>query len=112
MQASEFNALLVKNFPFSPTQSQRVWMDEITDFLFENTTSTVFVLNGYAGTGKSTSIGHLVQYLPRMGFRSVLMAPTGRAAKVMGAYANRKAFTIHKQIYFTKNEGEVVCSLH
>ena len=105
MQASEFNALLVKNFPFSPTQSQRLWMDEITDFLFENTPSTVFVLNGYAGTGKSTSIGHLVQYLPRMGFRSVLMAPTGRAAKVMGAYANRKAFTIHKQIYFTKNEG-------
>ena len=105
MQASEFNALLVKNFPFSPTQSQRVWMDEITDFLFENTPSTVFVLNGYAGTGKSTSIGHLVQYLPRMGFRSVLMAPTGRAAKVMGAYANRKAFTIHKQIYFTNNEA-------
>ena len=105
MQASEFNALLAKSFPFSPTQSQRLWMDEITDFLFENTPSTVFVLNGYAGTGKSTSIGHLVQYLPRMGFRSVLMAPTGRAAKVMGAYANKKAFTIHKQIYFTKNEG-------
>ena len=79
-------------------------MDEITDFLFENTPSTVFVLNGYAGTGKSTSIGHLVQYLPRMGFRSVLMAPTGRAAKVMGA-CQQKAFTIHKQIYFTKNEG-------
>ena len=54
---------------------------------------------------KSTSIGHLVKHLPRMGYRSVLMAPTGRAAKVMGGYAGRKAFTIHKQIYYTKSEG-------
>ena len=105
MQPSDFNALLVKNFPFSPTESQRSWMDEITYFLFENDPSTVFVLKGYAGTGKSTSIGHLVKYLPRMGYRSVLMAPTGRAAKVMGGYAGRKAFTIHKQIYYTKSEG-------
>jgi exodeoxyribonuclease V len=105
MQPSDFNALLVKNFPFSPTESQRLWMDEITDFLFENSPSTVFVLKGYAGTGKSTSIGHLVKHLPRMGYRSVLMAPTGRAAKVMGNYAGRKAFTIHKQIYYTKSEG-------
>ena len=81
-------------------------MDEITDFLFENSPSTVFVLKGYAGTGKSTSIGHLVKHLPRMGYRSVLMAPTGRAAKVMGNYASRKAFTIHKQIYYTKSEGQ------
>ena len=105
MQASEFNALLVKKFPFKPTPSQRLWINEITDFLYYADKQTVFVLMGYAGTGKSTSIGHLVRYLPKINKRAVLMAPTGRAAKVMGGYAGKKAFTIHKQIYYTKSEG-------
>lgn len=105
MQASEFNALLIKKFPFKPTASQTLWMNEMTDFLFYAESNTVFVLKGYAGTGKSTSIGHLVRQLPKINNRSVLMAPTGRAAKVMGGYAGKKAFTIHKQIYYTKSEG-------
>ena len=105
MQASEFNALLIKKFPFKPTPSQTLWLNEITDFLFYADKNTVFVLQGYAGTGKSTSIGHLVRYLPKINKRAVLMAPTGRAAKVMGGYAGKKAFTIHKQIYYTKSEG-------
>ena len=87
-------------------------MDEITDFLFENTPSTVFVLNGYAGTGKSTSIGHLVQYLPRMGFRSVLMAPTGRAAKVMGAMPTKRHSQFTNKSISQRTKEEVVCSLH
>ncbi len=105
MQASEFNALLIKKFPFKPTASQALWINEITDFLFYAATNTIFVLKGYAGTGKSTSIGHLVGFLPKINQRAVLMAPTGRAAKVMGGYAGKKAFTIHKQIYYTKSEG-------
>ena len=105
MQASQFNALLIKKFPFKPTASQTLWMNEMTDFLFYAESNTVFVLKGYAGTGKSTSIGHLVRQLPNINNRSVLMAPTGRAAKVMGGYAGKKAFTIHKQIYYTKSEG-------
>lgn len=105
MQASEFNALLIKKFPFKPTASQTLWMNEMTEFLFYAESNTVFVLKGYAGTGKSTSIGHLVRFLPKIDKRSVLMAPTGRAAKVMSGYAGKKAFTIHKQIYYTKSEG-------
>ena len=83
-------------------------MDEITDFLFENTTSTVFVLNGYAGTGKSTSIGHLVQYLPRMGFRSVLMAPTGRAAKVMEPMPT-KGIPFQTNLFHKERAGSGMC---
>ena len=104
MQASEFNALLIKKFPFKPTASQTLWMNEMTEFMFYAESNTVFVLKGYAGTGKSTSIGHLVRFLPKIDKRSVLMAPTGRAAKVMSGYAGKKAFTIHKQIYYTKSE--------
>ena len=64
----------------------------------------VFLLKGYAGTGKSTLIGHLVQHLQKFSFKSVLIAPTGRAAKVISNYSNRSAFTIHKQIYYPKSE--------
>ena len=105
MQATEFNALLIKKFPFKPTASQTLWMNEMTEFIFYAESNTVFVLKGYAGTGKSTSIGHLVRFLPKIDKRSALMAPTGRAAKVMSGYAGKKAFTIHKQIYYTKSEG-------
>lgn len=105
MQPSDFSALLIKKFPFSPTPSQQHWMGEITEFLIYGSPDTVFILKGYAGTGKSTCIGHLVQQLFNIVYQSVLMAPTGRAAKVMSAYAGKKAFTIHKQIYYTKNEG-------
>src|SRR5690606_32192684 len=57
------------------------------------------ILKGSAGTGKTTVISALVTALPHFDFRSVLMAPTGRAAKVMASYAERSAFTIHKIIY-------------
>ena len=74
MQPSEFNALLIKKFPFQPTASQALWINEITEYLFYASSSTVFVLKGYAGTGKSTSIGHLVNYLSKVAYRAVLMA--------------------------------------
>lgn len=105
MQPSDFKLLLVKKFPFQPTQSQQKWLEDMTSFLFYAKDNEVFILKGYAGTGKSTLIGHLVGMLPSIGYQSVLMAPTGRAAKVMGGYAKRKAYTIHKQIYYTKSEG-------
>ena len=105
MQPNDFNDLLIKKFPFPPTDSQSLWMEEMTDFMFSKESSLVFILKGYAGTGKSTSIGHLVNHLASINYRSVLIAPTGRAAKVMSSYASKKAFTIHKQIYFAKSDG-------
>lgn len=105
MQPTDFKKHLASTFSFAPTASQSVWMNEMVDYLFFSTPEDVFLMKGYAGTGKSTLIGHLVKHLHRIGYKSVLMAPTGRAAKVMGGYAKKKAFTIHKQIYYTKNEG-------
>lgn len=65
---------------------------------------SVFVLKGYAGTGKTTLISALVRILPRFGYKSMLLAPTGRAAKVMANYSNRSAYTIHKIIYKPKDK--------
>jgi len=62
----------------------------------------VFVLKGYAGTGKTTLISVFVNYLHLIGQKAILLAPTGRAAKVMAGYAEKQAFTIHKRIYFPK----------
>jgi len=62
-----------------------------------------FILKGYAGTGKTTIVGALVKALPKYNLRSVLLAPTGRAAKVITSYSGRKAFTIHKRIYRKKS---------
>uniref|UniRef100_UPI00260C86EA ATP-dependent DNA helicase n=1 Tax=uncultured Dokdonia sp. TaxID=575653 RepID=UPI00260C86EA len=65
---------------------------------------TVFLLKGYAGTGKTTIIGTLVKNLWKAQLSSVLMAPTGRAAKVISNYSKRQAFTIHRKIYFPKKD--------
>ena len=77
-------------------------MDE---FLLEETEEKpTFILRGYAGTGKTTLVSALVKVLPRLKMKSLLLAPTGRAAKVMAGYSSRSAFTIHKIIYKPKEE--------
>jgi ATP-dependent exoDNAse (exonuclease V) alpha subunit len=65
----------------------------------------IFVLKGYAGTGKTTVVSTLVAQLGAIGQKAVLLAPTGRAAKVMAQYSGQAAFTIHKKIYFPKKNG-------
>lgn len=71
-------------------------------FLPSSNGEECFVLKGYAGTGKTTLISALVKVLPQIKLKSVLLAPTGRAAKVISNYSGRKAFTIHKKIYRKK----------
>ncbi len=107
MQASDFNALLIKKFPFKPTASQRSLIKEVSDFLVEAYSNSIFILKGYAGTGKSTSIGHLVQHLSKIKYRAVLMAPTGRAAKVMGGYAGKKPLPFTNKFITRRVKGEV-----
>ena len=87
-----------------PTLQQDEALRQIADFLTTNNAHEpgCFVLKGYAGTGKTTIISALVAALPALRMRSVLLAPTGRAAKVMSSYAKKKAFTIHKKIYRKK----------
>lgn len=95
--------LISSRFPETPTEQQHEAFRRLADFLrYTGTGTSCFVLKGYAGTGKTTIISTLVAVLPALYMRAVLLAPTGRAAKVMGNYSGKKAFTIHKKIYRKK----------
>jgi len=91
-----------ENFSFEPTEEQSEVLSKIVDFLFSRKDDSLFLLKGYAGTGKSSLIGALVKTMDEFKQKSVLLAPTGRAAKVFSAYSNHPAFTIHKKIYRQK----------
>ena len=87
------------NFPYKPTFEQEKVVKILADFLFCHETDSLFLLKGYAGTGKTSLIGALVKTLDQLEQTCVLLAPTGRAAKVFAHYAGHPAFTIHKKIY-------------
>lgn len=91
--------LLRQRFPFEATAGQLRLFDTMDNFLDSKHTSDVLVLRGYAGTGKTSLLPALVQVLPLFNYKFLLMAPTGRAAKVMSGYTKRSAFTIHKIIF-------------
>ena len=84
---------------FETTLGQKKIVEMLSEYLADPDFSKIFVLNGYAGTGKTTLIAATVAALSTLGMRTVLLAPTGRAAKVLARYSGRKALTIHKRIY-------------
>ncbi|WP_276495771.1 ATP-dependent DNA helicase [Pontibacter litorisediminis] len=91
---------LRNSFPFEPTEDQAKLFTKLDEFILDKTNERqVFLLKGYAGTGKTTVVTSLVKILNKFGYKYVLLAPTGRAAKVMSTYSGRPAFTIHKKIY-------------
>lgn len=96
-------SLIEQHFGKQPTAQQREVFGLLDQFLNSEDESQCFLLKGYAGTGKTTLISALVKVLPRLKLKSVLLAPTGRAAKVISNYSGKKAFTIHKKIYRKKN---------
>jgi ATP-dependent exoDNAse (exonuclease V) alpha subunit len=97
--------LLKKYFPFTPTSGQAEFFKRMDDFLLKDPSQKpVFVLKGYAGTGKTSLTSALVKVLPQLDLRCLLLAPTGRAAKVMSNYSGRGAYTIHKIIYKPKGD--------
>ncbi|WP_432221172.1 ATP-dependent DNA helicase [Flavobacterium sp. TMP13] len=102
MSSSLFYSLLQKKFPFAPTLKQDIFFQKIAIFLTDSSNDTIFVLKGYAGTGKTTVISTIVNNLIEIDKKYVLLAPTGRAAKVIASYSEKPAFTIHKKIYFPK----------
>ncbi|WP_242135132.1 ATP-dependent DNA helicase [Aestuariivivens marinum] len=104
MSPTEFYSLLKSQFPFAPTLKQGIVLQQLSDFIFSKTPNMLYVLKGYAGTGKTTIIGVLVTNLWKAKKSAVLMAPTGRAAKVISNYSGKEAFTIHKKIYFPKKD--------
>ena len=89
MNSSLFYSLLLKKFPFTPTYKQDVFFQKIAIFLDEKDNNTIFVLKGYAGTGKTTVISTIVNNLIEINKKYVLLAPTGRAAKVIANYSNK-----------------------
>src|SRR5687768_4877471 len=92
--------VLRQNFPFEPTEDQAKLFAKLDEFILTKSDERqVFMLKGYAGTGKTTVVTSLVKILNKFNYKYVLMAPTGRAAKVMSTYSGKKAFTIHKKIY-------------
>ena len=91
---------------FETTISQKKVVEKLSEWLSSPDYSQIFVLNGYAGTGKTTLISAVVEVLADMGTKCVLLAPTGRAAKVLSRYSRREALTIHKRIYREKTNAE------
>ena len=105
MQGKSFHNILSEKFRFEPTQSQKAGFKKIAQYLTVPQKNEMLLIKGYAGTGKTTLIGHLVKHLSWIKKKSVLLAPTGRAAKVLSSYAGKAAFTIHKKIYFPKTDS-------
>ena len=99
MIKSDFKADFLQNFHNLPTTDQMKALDSMTDFIFDNETNSVFLLKGFAGTGKTSMLAAMVRTMERAGMLCVLLAPTGRAAKVFSHYAGHPAYTIHKMIY-------------
>ena len=90
-------------FPYKPTFEQEKVIKKLAGFLFSRNSEGLFLLKGYAGTGKTSLIGALVKTLDSLEQKCVLLAPTGRAAKVFAHYAGHPAYTIHKKIYRQKS---------
>lgn len=93
---------IARNFPYKPTDDQLSALEILSSFLFSREPNALLLLRGYAGTGKTSLVGALVKTLGELKQKTVLLAPTGRAAKVFSGYAQQKAYTIHKKIYRQK----------
>ena len=93
-----FNILL-NNFGFTPTEGQAKVLYHLSAFILTEKERPLYLLRGYAGTGKTTLVSTLVKTLPQIGMRYQLLAPTGRAAKVMSSYTDKPASTLHKKLY-------------
>jgi exodeoxyribonuclease-5 len=94
----------------TPSAGQAMFFQKFEKFLKDDNTFSAFVLRGYAGTGKTTTVKAIVAYLKANKFKSVLLAPTGRAAKVLSNYSGENASTIHKKIYRRKSSVDILAS--
>ncbi|MCF4101449.1 AAA family ATPase [Gillisia sp. M10.2A] len=105
LTADKFYKLLINDLGFEAKLKQDIALQQLSSFILNPNPNSIFLLKGYAGTGKTTIISALVKNLWKVKKSSVLLAPTGRAAKVISLYSNQEAQTIHKKIYFPKKTG-------
>lgn len=103
MRQENIHNLLTKNLGYLPTRDQSDCMQLLAKFVSDNTNDVIFLMTGYAGTGKTSVIASLVATLNTLRLKSVLLAPTGRAAKVLRSYSGKEAYTIHRKIYRQKS---------
>ncbi|MBR5849605.1 MAG: AAA family ATPase [Alistipes sp.] len=106
MDSTHIAAQIYAKICFKTTFGQKKIIEKLSEFLVDDDFSKIFVLNGYAGTGKTTLIAATVAALKELGIRTVLLAPTGRAAKVLARYSGEKALTIHKRIYRERTNAD------
>jgi exodeoxyribonuclease-5 len=113
VQANALSEALLREFDYVPTSGQEVVINRLAAFISSDQDDAMFVLKGYAGTGKTTLVSALVKVLPEFRIGSILMAPTGRAAKVLAGYSGKPAHTIHRTIYriYTTADGGVSMNL-
>ncbi len=101
---------LIKSFKeelkYELTEDQRLLFDKLAEFIFNPQNNRIFLLKGYAGTGKTSSVSAVVKSLRKLKINSILLAPTGRAAKVFSYYSGYPAFTVHKKIYRQKSASD------
>lgn len=107
MTPLDFARLFRDEIPFELTESQRTAGRALTNFICNPQENQVFILNGYAGTGKTTLVSALVRTLKQVHKRCVLLAPTGRSAKVFSVYSGQKAYTIHKCLYWASERDGI-----
>lgn len=103
---------IIHKLPFEANEGQRILLDKLSQFITSSDPRKAFILRGYAGTGKTTIMAALVEALQQLQQRIVLLAPTGRAAKVLSRHSHTPAYTIHKYIYRQKRLGEDIFTLN
>src|SRR5690606_37874095 len=105
LSVEKFYKLLIGELGFSAKVKQDIALQQLSNFVVNPNPDNIFLLKGYAGTGKTTIISALVKNLWKIKRTGILLAPTGRAAKVISLYSGQEAQTIHKKIYFQKSTG-------
>ena len=90
---------IIEELPYTPNNEQKDAITNLAEFLCCREQNVLFLLRGHAGTGKTSLVGALIRVLKKAQMKTVLIAPTGRAAKVMASYSGENAYTIHNKIY-------------
>lgn len=106
MLNSALAELIKKELGHRPTECQKLLISELAEYIISKKPDRTFIIKGFAGTGKTTVLGALVRTLDKLELKNILLAPTGRAAKVFSSYAGKSAYTIHKKIYIKKSSGD------
>ncbi len=105
MDSKEFYNVLKQDFGHQTTTRQDITLQKLSEFILDSEPEELFLLKGFAGTGKTTITSTIVKNIWKVRKSVVLAAPTGRAAKVLGNYAKQNAQTIHRKIYFPKSKN-------